>query len=325
MNIEKSLEIIKAMADGSRLRILHALIEKPYYVEELAARLNVGAPTISFHLKKLEQAGFVKKEKEQYYVMFYVNTKALGITLRELVLIEDNEKGIQDERLAGYRTKVIKTYFKHGKLNRLPSQEKKRKIILDVFADMFNPEKKYSENEINEKIAESFDDYCTVRRELIDRKIMARDGVQYWLIEKPNMNSSQEIVLKQQTRERKMDRKTELKNAYKMNPRQGGVFQVKNLKNGKIFIGSGPNVEGQINKTKFILQLKDYPVDKLQEDWNITGEENFSFEILDYLKLKDGMTLKEYKSELKLLEEMWIEKLKTYDDKGYNLSPALKE
>ena len=39
--------------------------------------------------------------------------------------------------------------------------------------------------------------------------------------------------------------KKELKKQYKQNIRPMGVFKVKNLKNGKIFIDSGLNLQGR--------------------------------------------------------------------------------
>ena len=324
VSIERSLEIIKALGDGSRLRILKSLMEKPYYVEELSARLNLGAPTVSFHLKKLEQAGIVKKEKEQYYVVFYIKEDALNITLKDLIITDDRESVLQDKRLENYKTRVLKTYFRNGKLTKLPSQEKKRRIILDEFASRFENSRKYKEAEVNEVISLLHDDYCTIRRELIDRSMMMRNGLNYWVNNNTDTLLSPEIINTKKEGKRKMDRKAELKHEYKMNPRQGGVYQIINHANGKIYIGSGPNVEAQINKQLFMLKLNMMPVEPLQKDWNKYGEEKFTFEVLDRLKRKDEMSMKEYKNELILLEEMWIDKLNTVGEKGYNTKDSEK-
>lgn len=318
MNIDKSLEIIKALSDNSRLRILRALLEKPYYVEELGARLNLGAPTVSFHLKKLEQAGFVKKEKEQYYVIFSVKEETLKLTLKDLVLIDDKDKENQDKRLEDYKIKVLHTYFKKNRLLRLPSQEKKRRIVLEEFASKFAPEKQYAESEVNNIITGMYDDYCTIRRELIDRKIMMRNGTTYKLVEKIESILTEKKASENKKGKTTMDRKTELKHEYKMNPRQGGIYMIKNNVSGKIFIGCGPNVEAQMNKQMFLLNINTMPVEELQKDWNKYGADKFTFEALDRLKLKEGMSMRDYKSELLLLAEMWIDKLKAKGENGYN-------
>jgi DNA-binding HxlR family transcriptional regulator len=325
MKIEKSQNIIKALADGSRIRIMKALLEKPQYVEELSARLNIGAPTISFHLKKLEHAGFVVKNKEQYYMMFSVNKDALSITLHELINVEDGDKEMQDERMIQYRNKVIKTYFKKGMLDHLPSQEKKRKIALEEIAGRFAVNKKYDESEVTKIIEEVYGDYCTIRRELIDRKIMARKGNAYWLTnpiaQKPVIAAAPES----KEENRVMDRKKELKMAYKMNPPKGGVFQIKNLVNGKLYVGSWPNIEGRINRDRMILNMNGHVSEKeLQEEWNEFGEKNFEFKILDILKRQEDSSDLDYRKELDLLEEMWVEKLQPFGEKGYNRQNAKK-
>jgi hypothetical protein len=47
------------------------------------------------------------------------------------------------------------------------------------------------------------------------------------------------------------------------------------------------------------------------------GEGNFVYEILSEIKQDDTKTT-DYRKELKQLEEMFIEELQPFDDKGYN-------
>jgi len=111
--------------------------------------------------------------------------------------------------------------------------------------------------------------------------------------------------------------KKELKKQYKQNIQPMGVFQVKNLINGKIFIDSGLNLQGKINGCKFQLALGSHMNRILQEDFNKNDINNFSFEVIDYLKPKEDIKTN-YTDDLKMLEEMWIEKLQPFDEKGYN-------
>ncbi|MEJ2637512.1 MAG: metalloregulator ArsR/SmtB family transcription factor [Calditrichia bacterium] len=181
MEISDSIQIMKALADSSRLMILNSLMEKSQYVEELSERLRLAASTVSFHLKKLENAQLVRKTKEQYYVVYHINDHLLELSLRDLTAFRNIEKFIQQERLDNYRNKVIETFFKDRKLLRIPSQKKKRMIILEEFARMFDNGRRYSESEVNDIITESYEDYCTIRRYLIDEGIMQRENQVYWL------------------------------------------------------------------------------------------------------------------------------------------------
>jgi len=55
----------------------------------------------------------------------------------------------------------------------------------------------------------------------------------------------------------------------------------------------------------------------LQEDFNETDITNLSFEIIDYLKPEEDMEM-DYTDDLKMLKEMWIEKLQPFDERGYH-------
>src|SRR6185369_1749327 len=126
MKADQSLAIMKALADQSRLSIINSLLEQSQYVEELAKRHGLAASTVSFHLRKLEQAGLVSSRKEQYYVVVQANAGIFDTTLRELVSASTTGKELQDGRMDEYRSKVLETFFRHGTLEKLPAQHKKR-------------------------------------------------------------------------------------------------------------------------------------------------------------------------------------------------------
>ena len=172
--VSDSIQIMKALADSSRLLILNSLFEKPQYVEELSKRFDLAASTVSFHLKKLEEAHLVVKDKKQYYSEFRINDVLFDKTLFELTSFENVEKFVQDERMEKYKTKVINTFIVNGQLAKLPAQLKKRLIILDWFAARFDKDREYTEAEVSEVISQTFEDYCLIRREMIDLGLMSR-------------------------------------------------------------------------------------------------------------------------------------------------------
>src|SRR5512133_2235725 len=103
MNRKDSLEVLKALADETRLELLHFLAERPRYGEELAAQLKLTASTVSFHLNKLEQAGLVRKTKEQYYIVYSLNEDLLDVPVREFFPSAEAPHGLHDTRLEAYR------------------------------------------------------------------------------------------------------------------------------------------------------------------------------------------------------------------------------
>jgi len=113
--------------------------------------------------------------------------------------------------------------------------------------------------------------------------------------------------------------KKELKNRYKQTLPPMGIYQIKNTVTGKVFVGSSLNLHAKSNSYRFQLKSGTHVNAELQKDFNQYGDENFVFEILDTLEPKEDPAY-DYRDDLKVFEEMWMEKLQPYDDKGYNKS-----
>ncbi len=173
------IKLLKCLADKSRLLILKSLIKEPMYVELLAQRLQLTPPTISFHLKKLEDANIVKASKEQYYTVYSINEDVLKSAIIDLIKGESSEEDIQNRREEEYRKKVLESFFEYGKLKNIPVQRKKRLIVLEEMAKAFEFDKVYTEREVNIIIADFNDDFCTIRREFVTEKIFVRNDGMY--------------------------------------------------------------------------------------------------------------------------------------------------
>lgn len=183
MTENEAIALLKCMADKSRLQILKSLAMEDMYVERLAERLNLTAPTISFHLKKLQDAGAVSSYKNQYYTMYSLNGAVFEVRLMDILQEKSAEDEVQQERDRQYRQKVIDTFFEYGKLKAIPAQRKKRRIVLEEIAKNFETGKTYDEKEVNLIIAAYHDDFCTIRREMIVEGLLMRDHQTYWKIE----------------------------------------------------------------------------------------------------------------------------------------------
>lgn len=180
MTENQAIELFKCLSDRSRLQILKSLSIEPMYVERLSERLNLTPSTISFHLKKLENAGIVYSRKEQYYQVYHLVETILKENILDLIKDESSELNEQQEREKAYAKKVIENFFEYGKLKTIPAQRKKRLIVLKEIVKDFEVGKKYTEKEVNLIIANFHDDFCTLRREMIMERLMDREGIYYW-------------------------------------------------------------------------------------------------------------------------------------------------
>ncbi len=182
MTEAEAVRLFKCLADKSRLQILKSLTLEDMYVERLAERMGLTPPTVSFHLKKLAEAGAVASYKSQYYTMYTLNRQMFETTILDILMEKSDEDELQAQRDAEYRQKVIDAFFEYGKLKSIPAQRKKERIILEVIADAFEFDRIYSEREVNLLIADFYDDFCTIRRDLVAEKLLEREAGSYWRV-----------------------------------------------------------------------------------------------------------------------------------------------
>ncbi|MDR1941182.1 MAG: GIY-YIG nuclease family protein [Endomicrobium sp.] len=105
-----------------------------------------------------------------------------------------------------------------------------------------------------------------------------------------------------------MDRKKELKNAYKNTKTDMGIYKAYSKSSGKTWLGAAKDLKGIMNSLRFQLDLGSHPNKELQQEWNAFGGGNFEIEIIDVLKYCDDETKTDYSRDLECLLEIWKEK-----------------
>ena len=176
--MKEKLELLKLLADETRLEILNILLREDSYVEKIACELSLTPATICYHLKKMETTGVVNCSRSQFYIIYSLNRDIFDKPLYELIK-KDEELVDTEEK---YKKEVLSHFFKYGRLVQLPTQRKKREIVLLEIAKEFKSGEKYAEKEVNEVIHKFHEDHCTIRREMIACGIMAREKEIYWLL-----------------------------------------------------------------------------------------------------------------------------------------------
>ena len=66
------LKVMKALSDPNRVKIIKLLQQKMMCVCELRGALKIAQPTVSKHLKILEEAGLVDFAKDGLWVNYYL-------------------------------------------------------------------------------------------------------------------------------------------------------------------------------------------------------------------------------------------------------------
>jgi len=110
-------------------------------------------------------------------------------------------------------------------------------------------------------------------------------------------------------------RRKELREQFKQIKTYMGVYKITNTVNGKIFIGSSPNLKNRWATIKWQLDMGMHVNSQLQQDWKELGEGAFVYEIIEK---KDADKSLDARWEVKQMEKEWVEKLQPYGDNGYN-------
>lgn len=113
-----------------------------------------------------------------------------------------------------------------------------------------------------------------------------------------------------------MSKKKDQIREYKQNDRPAGIYQVRNIVNGKVLIGASVNLPGIFNRYRFQLSMATHPNKGLQTEWSEYGADNFAFEVLDQLAPRPDAA--DPREELQALEDLWLEKLQPFGERGYN-------
>jgi hypothetical protein len=186
------LAFFKALADETRLKIVGVLAREPCSGEQLAATVGVQPATVSHHLHKLIDAGLVGVEPHGHVRMFSLRMQAIHALAKRL-LAEGAEAAAPGQPagplaqaaealdLEAYDRKVLKDFLRRdGSLKEIPAQYTKELVVLRHIVKAFDVERQYSEKQVNELMARFHPDTASLRRALIDAKLMARANGKYW-------------------------------------------------------------------------------------------------------------------------------------------------
>ena len=82
-------QVLKAISDETRMKILRLLLERSYCVGALARNLGLTEATISQHLKVLREAGLLTGERRSYFMHYDVERGVLRKLAAEIEALAD--------------------------------------------------------------------------------------------------------------------------------------------------------------------------------------------------------------------------------------------
>jgi hypothetical protein len=81
--------------------------------------------------------------------------------------------------------RLLRAYFRDGRLAVMPRSGRRRQLVLEHLAQLFEPGRRYREVEVNLILRQVWDDVAALRRYLVDAALLDRAQGMYWRIGGP--------------------------------------------------------------------------------------------------------------------------------------------
>lgn len=189
------LEMLKALSDENRLAMMQILSERERMVGDLAGRLSLSEPTVSHHLARLREVGLVTLRMAGNKRFYRINERGLAEFKRLAADIEHlpmmpeptdaDDSWIDALGWNEFDQQVLREFTKGPRLTHLPvRQHKKLNVLLRWISTFFEPDRLYTEQEVNAHLKAVYEtDYVSIRRDLVDFGYLRRErgGGKYWL------------------------------------------------------------------------------------------------------------------------------------------------
>jgi hypothetical protein len=162
-----AVEVLQALSDPARLRLLARIADAGE--AGCALEAAAGDPRAARkQVARLSAAGLVEARG--------------GTLVARLDRIRDavDELAGEDDATAGPAR--VRALFSRGRLVEIPRAPELRLELLRHVAERFEPGRTYCEPEVNALLREVHDDHASLRRYLVDARLLARDdaGASYW-------------------------------------------------------------------------------------------------------------------------------------------------
>jgi hypothetical protein len=94
------------------------------------------------------------------------------------VVMTDLDPASVIEAVAGEQR--LRVFLGNGVIPVMPARQSRRRLLLDMIAQAFEPGVRYAERDVNVFLGAIHPDHAALRRYLVDEGFLSRAGGQYW-------------------------------------------------------------------------------------------------------------------------------------------------
>jgi hypothetical protein len=177
---EKVMDFFKAFCNVERLKIAGVLAMEALTPTQVAERLGIRPKEAMDRLGFLAHFGYVKNQANTYSI----DSDAFTSLSRQVLQGSRPHSKAEDFEGEEFDRKVLKDFISvDGKLIAIPTQNKKRSVVLRYLLKPFEPGVRYPEKQVNDLLRPYFADTASLRRYMVDEGMLKRENSIYWLPE----------------------------------------------------------------------------------------------------------------------------------------------
>jgi hypothetical protein len=163
------------LADDARRRVVAALVLGATSVDEVRLATGLAPREVVEALARLVAGELVVRADDGDHVL-------LGEAFRLAAIAAAPERAAPDPTgdVPEDEARVLRTYFRAGRLTQIPVQRSKKLVVLDRLAQEFEVGVRYSERQVNGMLRRYHADVASLRRLLVDEGFLDREAGVYW-------------------------------------------------------------------------------------------------------------------------------------------------
>ncbi len=165
---------MSVFADPSKIKLLAMICDEPLPLHTLARAAGLSEAEAMRQIGSLKEVGLLSETFADDGFRWQYQPKSLFAALAALKQ-DAKPVGLSGEWTAE-EAKVLGDFFVNGRLKTIPAQRKKKEIVVRYLAQQFDFGRTYTEQEVNFKLLDYHEDYATLRREMVDGKLMRREN-----------------------------------------------------------------------------------------------------------------------------------------------------
>ena len=165
--------IVGLLADPVRLKVVAALALGAGTLEEVAEAAELPLKDVAFAARRLSRAGLVQRDGRT----LALRTDVFGAAARAAAAAAPPPEPLSADPA---EDAVLSAFVRDGRLVSVPTQQSKRRVVLEHLVRTFEAGVRYPEREVNALLAVWHPDVAALRRYLVDEGLLTREAGVYW-------------------------------------------------------------------------------------------------------------------------------------------------